>query len=76
MQVVQGRPVSETWVQVPPLPLPDHVTSAESPSLWKGDNTDKEACCGSGMPTMLLQTENPKKRDVPALVPVMSLRCA
>lgn len=35
MQVVQGGPVSETWVQVLPLPLSDHVIAAESPSLWK-----------------------------------------
>lgn len=35
MQVVQGGTVSETWVQVPTLPLSDHVTSAGSPSLWK-----------------------------------------
>lgn len=82
MQVVQGGPASETWVQVPPLPLPDHVTSAESLSLWKGDNT-KEALCGGGIPTVLLQTENPQNgrcsspcaRDVSMLEMSLCYRC-
>lgn len=65
MQVVQGGPASETWVQVPTLPLPDHVTSAESLSLWKEDNT-KEALCGGGIPTVLLQTENPQNGRCPS----------